>query len=150
MSRLVFVFCIIGTLALIAVCVWFGAQYFRHAPEIKGRVVLLKGVEPPAKEAGTAEVRQWLNSLSGVTPGCLCALGKSEQSDADSALLFCVGFTETDPSCMIIPEKAGSGVFVRTSLPSDVGYKHKMIFLFNHYLGNDMVDPRTDMVMKAP
>ena len=149
-GRIVFYFCVAGTLVMLAVCALFALYYFDNEADVKGRVVLLKGVEPPEPGASARDVRGWIKNYSDATPGCLCMLGSSATAPADEALLLCVGFSTGDEACGVRPEKLPAGVTMNSSVPSDISARKKIIFILDRVLAKEIVDPRTDTELETP
>jgi hypothetical protein len=145
----VMIFCVAGTIALVAVCVLFARYYDANKDYIEGRAVVLKGVEPPDDRASQQTVGMWLSRYERAMPGCLCALGRSKSPKTDSAMLLCIGFTEkcgaTD-ACEMKPEKLPPGVTMNVSPRQKPGRRQKVVFLLSLIFSKRIVSCRTGLM----
>ena len=139
-------FCIAGTLALAAACALFASHYSKYESMIEGRVIVLKGAEPPAAGASYESVRKWLGEYSPAMPGCLCTMSPKNPKGADSALLLCVGFTDRRGGtvCVMKPEKLPRGVTMDVSSHEKLNERQKVLFLLDRIFFKDLVSPRME------
>jgi len=143
--------CVACTAALAAAFVLFANHYYKNQDAIEARVVLLKGVTPPADSVPLNEVREWIKRYSEAMPGCLCTLGRTKSGEDDSALFLCIGFSEARgaaPVCKMNPDKLPEGVSMTVSPHSDLSPGQKMLFLLDRLSSKGLVSPRTESIVR--
>jgi len=142
--------CVAGTAAMLAAGAAGFFHYLGHRDEIAAKVVILRGAPPPAADADVKVVREWLGRFSAAMPNCKCSLGGSAARTADSALLFCVGFSAGPERCGTLPGKLPSGVSMETAPETDPGAYTKALFLFSRFASYDVIHPVTGRQLDAP
>jgi hypothetical protein len=145
MQAFVLIFCVAGTIGMVAACGLFAKYYGDNQEYIESRAVVLKGVEPLKESAPPKEVELWLDRYDKAMPGCLCALGRSKSGDTDSAMLLCVGFMKKHGAvaCEMKPEKLPPGVTMHISPHENPGRHQKIVFLLSRIFSKRIVASRT-------
>ncbi|MFA6450502.1 MAG: hypothetical protein WCX65_13600 [bacterium] len=143
----VLIFCVTGTIGLAAALAVFARDYSENEANIAGRVVVLRGVEPPNEKASPRAVELWIGKYEKATPGCVCALGRSKAAaDADTAMMLCVGFMKGrggSRACEMKPENLPAGVTMHVSPRGELSRHQKIVFLLSRIFSKRIVSSRT-------
>ncbi len=146
LQNTVFYACIVLTALLVVAVALLARQYSKNADYVVSRAVVLKGVEPPSDSASDKTVREWISKYSDATPGCVCALGRPNANEKNSALLLCIGYSVkrgSVPACVIDTKKLPAGVSMTVSPHSDADFRIKFVYILSTITNSEIIAPRT-------